>query len=132
MDNINKQTEANKRWQEKNKEKAKYLSDRSRAKSFIKNKAELKDLGEIGCISLDQIEKFITEKANIEEIQKIKIAKIFILELIAKYIEQEDTKEIKKYTNEEDQKYIINYIKEHPEEDNFYLLKILNELRENK
>jgi len=39
----NKQTEANKRWQEKNKERAKYLSDRSRARSFIK-RANLEDL----------------------------------------------------------------------------------------
>lgn len=41
-----KQTEANKRWQEKNKERAKYLSDRSRARSFIKNLATLEDLEE--------------------------------------------------------------------------------------
>lgn len=41
-----KQTEANKRWQEKNKERAKYLSDRSRARSFIKNLAVLEDLEE--------------------------------------------------------------------------------------
>lgn len=31
-----KQTEANKKWQEKNKERAKYLSDRSRARNFLK------------------------------------------------------------------------------------------------
>ena len=43
MEEKNSQTEANKRWQEKNKEKAKYLSDRSRAKSFIK-RATLEDL----------------------------------------------------------------------------------------
>lgn len=42
----NAQTEANKRWQEKNKEKAKYLSDRSRARSFIKKAATLEDLEE--------------------------------------------------------------------------------------
>ena len=42
-----KQTEANKKWQEKNKEKATYLSDRSRARSFIKNKATLEDLAEL-------------------------------------------------------------------------------------
>lgn len=42
----NSQTEANKRWQEKNKEKAKYLSDRSRARNFIKKSAQLEDLEE--------------------------------------------------------------------------------------
>lgn len=41
---INKQTEANKRWQEKNKEYANYLKDRSKARSFIKNKATGEDL----------------------------------------------------------------------------------------
>lgn len=49
-----KQTEANKKWQEKNKERAKYLSDRSRARSFIKNFATLEDL--------DEFEKLIEEK----------------------------------------------------------------------
>lgn len=42
----NAQTEANKRWQEKNKERAKYLSDRSRARNFIKKSAQLEDLEE--------------------------------------------------------------------------------------
>lgn len=50
----NKQTEANKKWQEKNKEKAKYLSDRSRARSFIRNLATLEDL--------DEFESLIREK----------------------------------------------------------------------
>ena len=49
-----KQTEANKKWQEKNKERAKYLSDRSRARSFIKNLATLEEL--------DEFEKLIEEK----------------------------------------------------------------------
>lgn len=43
----NSQTEANKRWQEKNKEKAKYLSNRSRARSFIKNQATKEDIQEL-------------------------------------------------------------------------------------
>lgn len=47
MTEKNSQTEANKRWQEKNKERAKYLSDRSRARSFIRNRAELEDLEEL-------------------------------------------------------------------------------------
>lgn len=43
---VNAQTEANKKWQEKNKERAKYLSDRSRARSFLKNRASKEDLAE--------------------------------------------------------------------------------------
>lgn len=43
----NSQTEANKKWQEKNKEHAKYLSNRSRARSFIRNQATLEDLEEL-------------------------------------------------------------------------------------
>ncbi|NVY96994.1 hypothetical protein HU830_07500 [Lactobacillus sp. DCY120] len=53
----NKQTEANKRWQEKNKARAKYLSDRSRARSFIKKAATLEDLSEFsGLIKKRSIE----------------------------------------------------------------------------
>ena len=44
---VNKQTEANKKWQEKNKEHAKYLSDRSRARSFIRKQATLEDIEEL-------------------------------------------------------------------------------------
>ncbi|MFD2129949.1 hypothetical protein ACFSKI_01585 [Pseudogracilibacillus auburnensis] len=47
MDDKNKQTEANKKWQEKNKERAKYLSDRSRARSFIRNQATIDDIEEL-------------------------------------------------------------------------------------
>ena len=47
MSEKNAQTEANKKWQEKNKERAKYLSDRSRARSFIRNKATLDDIKEL-------------------------------------------------------------------------------------
>lgn len=42
----NAQTEANKKWQDKNKERAKYLSDRSGARSFIRNLAALEDIEE--------------------------------------------------------------------------------------
>ena len=41
-----KQTEANKKWQEKNKERAKYLSDRSRARNFLKKSVTFEDLEE--------------------------------------------------------------------------------------
>ncbi|MEY8321833.1 hypothetical protein AAK894_12315 [Lachnospiraceae bacterium 46-61] len=43
----NPQTEANKRWQQKNKEKAKYLHSRSVARSFVKNHATVEDLQEL-------------------------------------------------------------------------------------
>ena len=43
---VNAQTEANKKQQEKNKERAKYLSDRSRARSFLKNRVTEEDLVE--------------------------------------------------------------------------------------
>lgn len=53
----NKQTEANKRWQEKNKEYAKYLSNRSRTRSFIRNQATLEDL--------DDLKKLIKEREQV-------------------------------------------------------------------
>lgn len=43
----NAQTEANKRWQEKNREKTKYLRNRSTARSFIKNQATLEDIAQL-------------------------------------------------------------------------------------
>ena len=57
---INKQTEANKRWQEKNKEYSNYLKDRSKARSFIRNKANEEDLKEL----LDLINDIISDKKN--------------------------------------------------------------------
>ena len=47
MTEVNKQTEANKKWQEKNRDKARYLRNRSTARSFIKNQATLEDIAEI-------------------------------------------------------------------------------------
>ena len=43
----NKQKKANKKWQEKNRERARYLRDRSTARSFIKNRATQEDLDEL-------------------------------------------------------------------------------------
>ena len=53
MTEKNSQTGANKRRQEENKARAKYLSNRSRARSFIKNQSTLEDL--------DELEKLIAE-----------------------------------------------------------------------
>ena len=47
QEKANPQTEANKRWQEKNREKTKYLRNRSTARSFIKNQATLEDIEEL-------------------------------------------------------------------------------------
>ena len=53
---VNKQTEANKKWQKKNRERAKYLSNRSVARSFVKNKATIEDL--------EELKKLIEEREN--------------------------------------------------------------------
>lgn len=42
----NKQTDANKRWQEKNREHARYLRNRSTARNFIKKQATSEDIEE--------------------------------------------------------------------------------------
>ena len=46
MTTKSKQTEANQRWEAKNKEYANYLKQRSTARSFIKNKATKQDIEE--------------------------------------------------------------------------------------
>ena len=56
-----KQTEANKKWQEKNKERAKYLSDRSRARSFLKKAVILENIEEFEEI-LKERKKELKEK----------------------------------------------------------------------
>ena len=43
----NSQTEANKRWQDKNREKARYLRNRSTARNFVKKQATLDDIKEL-------------------------------------------------------------------------------------
>lgn len=62
MGNISNQNEANKKWQQKNKEHANYLKDRSKARSFIRNKAAEEDLKEL----LD----LINDKINVKKILK--------------------------------------------------------------
>lgn len=47
MDQVSKQTEYNKNWQEKNRERARYLRNRSTARNFIKKQANTEDLQEI-------------------------------------------------------------------------------------
>lgn len=43
----NKQTEANKKWQQQNKEYSNYLKARSTSRGFIKNRATKEDLAEL-------------------------------------------------------------------------------------
>jgi hypothetical protein len=52
----NKQTEANKRWRDKNKEKAAYQNVRSRTRGFIRNKATKDDLIELRAL-IDEVLK---------------------------------------------------------------------------
>lgn len=47
MESKNSQTEANKRWQEQNRDKARYLRNRSTARSFVKKQATLEDIEEL-------------------------------------------------------------------------------------
>ena len=55
-ENNNTQTEANKKWQEKNREKARYLRNRSTSRSFIRNQSTLEDL--------EELEQLIAERRN--------------------------------------------------------------------
>ena len=53
-----KQTEANQRWEAKNKEYSNYLKQRSSARSFIKNKATKEDIEEFRRL-LDEREQLL-------------------------------------------------------------------------
>jgi len=48
------QAEANKRWEQKNKERSNYLKSRTAARSFIRNKATTEDL--------EELEQLITQR----------------------------------------------------------------------
>ena len=48
------QAEADKRWVEKNRERKRYLSQRSTSRSFIRNKATLEDLEELTFLIADR------------------------------------------------------------------------------
>ena len=47
MEKTNRQNEANKKWQNANKEHSRYLKDRTAARSFIRNKSTEDDLIEL-------------------------------------------------------------------------------------
>lgn len=48
---MEKQTIANKKWQEKNREHTRYLRNRSTARSFLKKQATLEDIEELLAIA---------------------------------------------------------------------------------
>lgn len=50
------QTEANKRWRAKNREKARYLRGRSESRSFIRNRATEEDLKELEILIVERRE----------------------------------------------------------------------------
>ena len=58
----NPQTEANKRWQQKNRERARYLRNRSAARSFIRGQATTEDLDELKLLM--NTRKDFLEKSN--------------------------------------------------------------------
>ena len=58
---ISRQTDYNKNWQRKNKERNLYLNNRSRARGFIKNKATLDDLKELAELIQEKIQ-ILSEK----------------------------------------------------------------------
>lgn len=47
MNESSRQTQANKKWQDKNREYTRYLNARSAARGFIRNRATLEDLEEL-------------------------------------------------------------------------------------
>lgn len=51
------QTEANKRWRAKNREKARYLRGRSESRSFIRNRATEEDLKELEDLIAERMDK---------------------------------------------------------------------------
>ena len=65
----NSQTEANKKWQDKNREKARYLRNRSTARNFVKKQATLDDIKE-GCDFAHKLNKKVYVTCNIVMHQK--------------------------------------------------------------
>lgn len=54
MEDVTKQTVANKKWQSQNKEYSNYLKARSTSRGFIKNRATLEDLEELEQLILER------------------------------------------------------------------------------
>lgn len=60
MSENSKQTEANKKWQEKNREHSRYLRNRSTSRSFVKKQATLEDIEELEGL-IEQRKKDLSE-----------------------------------------------------------------------
>jgi len=54
LEENSKQTEANKKWQEKNREHARYLRNRSTTRSFLRKQATLEDIEEMENLILER------------------------------------------------------------------------------
>lgn len=57
MTNKNPQTEANKKWQEANRERTRYLRNRSTARNFVKKQATLEDIEELKKLIDERVKK---------------------------------------------------------------------------
>ena len=68
---VTKRTEYNKNWQNKNKEYNNYLKDRSKARSFIKNKALHEDLEEFKVL-IEIREEVLKNEIELKEMNKNK------------------------------------------------------------
>ncbi|MGX2946083.1 hypothetical protein [Enterococcus alishanensis] len=62
MKDVNQQTEANKKWQEKNREHTRYLRNRSTSRSFIKKQATTEDLEELKSLIVERERVLMDEK----------------------------------------------------------------------
>lgn len=61
MNEKNNQTEANKKWQEKNREHARYLRNRSTTRSFLRNQATLEDIQEMESLISDRKRNLLSD-----------------------------------------------------------------------
>ncbi|MDT2613172.1 hypothetical protein [Enterococcus dongliensis] len=61
MKSTSQQTEANKKWQAKNREHARYLRNRSTSRSFIRKQASLEDIEELESL-IEQRKKDLSDR----------------------------------------------------------------------
>nr|WP_216682544.1 hypothetical protein [Enterococcus innesii] len=61
MEENSRQTEANKKWQEKNREHARYLRNRSTTRSFLRKQATLEDIEEMESLILERKKALLLE-----------------------------------------------------------------------
>jgi len=66
MKDVNQQTEANKKWQEKNREHTRYLRNRSTSRSFIKKQATTEDLEELENLIFERKQCLLNESEPLD------------------------------------------------------------------